>query len=114
MKKKGQLSCGYDTMSLHPYCKVPYAQQRVPPIGVGGIPTIKKDDSRSRDGGDWWGRMGGVPASLSPRMFVTHLRGVAQIGVREGVTQYKGGFSIGEMGVLFGSFGRCLITHTRG
>ena len=35
-EKKGQLSCGCDAMSLHPYCKVPYAQQRVPPIGVGG------------------------------------------------------------------------------
>ena len=38
----------------------------------------------------------------------------SSIGVREVITQYKGGFSIGEMGVLFGSFGRCLITHTRG
>ena len=31
---------------------VPCAQQRVPPIGLGGDPTIKKDGSRSRDGGD--------------------------------------------------------------
>ena len=38
----------------------------------------------------------------------------SSIGVREVITQYKGGFSIGEMVVLFGSFGRCLIMHTRG
>ena len=103
-----------DAMSLHPVLQ-------------GSLRAIEGSPHQSGWGSDnkegrfslsrWRGLVGGawVGSSITVPANVPHAsqRG-SSIGVREVITQYKGGFSIGEMGVLFGSFGRCLIMHTRG